>query len=97
MKTLVLSSFINILGEAWMGESVAYIKTLKNKDIIALLDDNNIITRESVQKWINSNTGDFSFIKDFYADIEHPNGETIIINWNYEMNRYNFNELGEEY
>ena len=49
------------------------------------------ITRESVQRWIDTHTGDFSLIVDWSASIE-DGGETIEFPWQDEESEFVFND-----
>ena len=46
-------------------------------DIENMRNGDGTITRESVEDWLGSHTGDFQNIMDFYADIEAPEGNLV--------------------
>ncbi len=86
----ILKSFILIVGTIWMPQSTcAQRKDLSQSDIEQMTDDDGNVTRESVEQWVNTNSGDFSKVIDFYADIETGKGN-IIIEWNSEDNEITF-------
>jgi hypothetical protein len=92
-------SFIEIIGKIWMPNiTAATILNLDRFDISNIIE-NDSITREDIDQWLTSHSGDFSRVIDFYADIELPNGKNIVISWEKEESEYIFNDCmyAEEY
>lgn len=86
MRYTVKRSYINVLGRLWMPNCAASIRqTLSQYDIDNMRDDSGKITRDSVEQWVMTHTGDFSSITDFEADIEDGD-ENIVIPWESEEN-----------
>ena len=68
-----------VLGKGWYGQAMAYPYTLP-KGIPA--------TRDAIQDWLGSNSGDFQFITDFAASIEETE-----IPWAKEENDFLYNDM----
>ena len=82
MKYTVRKSIIEIVGGIWwpMGATCAQTQTLSAYDVENCKDDNGEITRESVERWVMTHSGDFSSVKDFHASLE-VGDKTIEIPW----------------
>lgn len=92
MKTINSYSFINIVGSLWMPQTTAATtKTLSQYDIENMTNENGEIDRDAVELWLCTNSGDFSSVTDFYADIETDKGN-VIIDWENEENEFVFND-----
>jgi hypothetical protein len=72
MRRMVITSFVRIVGKLWLPMCDA-----AQERILTAYDINNIraygdghITRDAVEHWVMLNTGDFSTITDFMAEIE---------------------------
>jgi hypothetical protein len=88
MKYTVKKSFIKVVGKMWMPKATAATSIpLREYDIKNMEDDDGNITRDSVEDWLTSHSGDFSSVTDFYADIETGKGNIII-----EENEYVYND-----
>jgi len=60
-------------------------------------DDDGRVTRESVDHWAMTHTGDFSDIKDWNADLE-VDGQTVVMEWEREESDCEYMDtLGEDY
>jgi hypothetical protein len=95
----VNKSFIHIVGTMWMPSTTgALVLNITSLDADYLKDDNGNITRESVEEWLSTHSGDFRNVIDFYADIETDSGN-VIIDWLNEENEIVFNDCTypEEY
>lgn len=81
MKYMVRKSFVAVVGKIWMPAITASLHIrLSEYDINNMRDESGKITRESVEQWLCTHTGDFQSIQDFSASIE--DGEnTIDIPW----------------
>jgi hypothetical protein len=96
MKYTVRTSYLDVLGKMWMPHVTASLHIpLNGYDIDNIIGYSNEandsakngITREGVELWLNTHTGDFSEITDFTGSIEHPaTGETIDFEWSTEDN-----------
>jgi hypothetical protein len=81
MKYLVRKSIVQMVGQIWQpGIICGQEKTLSDSDVDNCRDDDGKITRESVEQWLMTHSGDFQSVMDFHASIEGgPN--TIDIPW----------------
>lgn len=82
MKYTVRKSLVWIVGRIWMPAIVcSQVLTLSNYDVenIRAHGDGNI-TRDAVEQWLMSHSGDFQSVLDFAASIE-DGGRTIDIDW----------------
>lgn len=82
-RYIVRHSYVNILGELWMPNCVVSLHvTLRDYDIENMRTDGPI-TREDVNQWLTSHSGDFQRVIDFQASIEDGD-RTIDIPWSSE-------------
>lgn len=81
MKYTVRKSVVEIVGRIWLPPVVCnQTRTLSAFDVENCRDEAGMITRESVERWLFCNTGDFQGVIDFAASIE--DGEnTIDLGW----------------
>jgi len=87
MKYTIRKSLVRIVGGIWMpyGAICAIELNLSAYDIENARNENGKLTRESVERWVVTHSGDFSSVLDFYASIE--DGETTVeIPWKDEEN-----------
>jgi hypothetical protein len=57
-------AYVLILGDIWMPSTTASLhKNLSDYDLINIGE----FTRENVEQWLTSNSGDFQSVTDFYA------------------------------
>ena len=81
MKYIVCKSVIYVVGHLWMPDIIASQQiTVSAYDVRYLRDDRGKITRESVEQWLGTHTGNFQFIHDFSASIEDGDN-TVDIPW----------------
>lgn len=81
MRYTVRKSVVQVVGTIWMPMTTAATEyTLTGYDVENARDDDGKITRDSVQRWLDTHAGDFSAVKDFYASIEDGD-DTIEIPW----------------
>lgn len=93
MKHTVIKSYVMVFGKAWMPQCpMAQEIKVSQSRIDDLRGDDGLITRESVELWLTTHTGDFSSVDDFYADIEAPEGN-VIIEWESEDIELMFSDL----
>ena len=87
MKFTVERNWIDVIGRIWMpNTTAAYRQYVTRHDIDNMKDDNEEITRESLEHWIYLHFGDFSSIQDFHAVI----GEQEF-DWQDEESEFTFN------
>ncbi len=87
----VKENYVNVLGYMWLPNSQAtYRYDLRQYAIDNMKDDEEKITRESVENWLSMNAGDFQSITDFYAIIDN---ESVVIDWEKEENEITFNDI----
>lgn len=71
MKYTVAINKINVLGYIWMPHALcAQVLKPTAYDRENMRDDAGKITRESVQRWLDTNAGDFSHIVDFAVSLD---------------------------
>ena len=68
---LVKRSFIQVNGTIWMPAVTASTQyELSSYDIGNMRGEDGTITRENVSSWLDTHSGDFQSVDDFYATIE---------------------------
>jgi hypothetical protein len=71
MKYTVRQSVIDVVGRIWMPAAVCSLRiTMSAHDVENARDDDGKITRESIEQWLMTHSGDFSQVMDFRASIE---------------------------
>ncbi len=71
MKYLVRKSVVDVVGRIWMPQAVCSLRiTMSQYDLDNARDDDGKITRDSLELWLMTHTGDFSQIIDWQASIE---------------------------
>jgi hypothetical protein len=72
MRYMVEENFILVVGTIWMPATTASTRyELSRYD----LDNIGEFTRENVERWLSTHSGDFQHVQDFYAtagDVEIP-------------------------
>lgn len=70
MQYTVTVNRLNVIGRAWMPATVcAMTYDLTSHDMATIRDyGDGTITRESVQRWVDTHCGDFSEVIDFSCD-----------------------------
>lgn len=58
----------------------AHTIVMSDYDVRNALDDDGQLTRDSLEQWLCTHTGDFQSISDFEASIE-VDGKTVNIDW----------------
>lgn len=93
MKYVVRKSVVQVVGKIWMPNSVPVAQDfeLSDHDVNNARDDEGKVTRESVQRWLDTHAGDFSSITDFCASIEDGDA-TIDIPWESEESEMTYGE-----
>lgn len=92
MKYTVTKSFIRVIGKIWMPPVTCAMEyPIYSYELDNMRDDETNITKESIEYWLSSHSGDFQSIEDFYADIEAPEGN-IIVNWAKEDSENTYND-----
>ena len=93
MKYLVRKSFVNIIGHIWQpGIGVCAMSyPVSLYDIEHLRYEDGAITRDSIEDWLTTHSGDFRQVTDFSASIE--DGEaTIDIPWRDEESEFTYSD-----
>lgn len=81
MKYTVRKSFVEIVGRIWMPACVCgQVINASQYDIENMRSESGEITRESVEDWLTTHSGDFQSVTDFHASIEDGKN-TIDIPW----------------
>jgi hypothetical protein len=81
MRYTVVKSVLQVIGELWGGSIGSYQYTLKPEDLEQMKHD-GVFCREAISSWVNSklNTGDFSIVADWRAEIENGD-KTLEFDW----------------
>jgi hypothetical protein len=88
-KFVVERNWIELIGPIWMPViTCAQRKELRAYDIENIRDDEGDITRDSVERWLAMNSGDFQHVEDFAAYIEN-----VTIPWKNEESEFIYNDL----
>lgn len=89
MQYTVTKNIVQVIGKIWMPTiTAAQEYTLSDLDLKQYGIDKVNPNRESVFRWILTNTGDFQSIDDFRADI----GENKVLDWKDPESEYTFND-----
>lgn len=70
MKYTVKASYVDVVGRLWMGGKASLRINLSGHDLENMRDDDGQITRETVEQWLSTHSGDFQHTIDFSASIE---------------------------
>jgi len=99
MKYTVTKSLLRVVGNIWQPGiglcAMEYnlddydVGCMRETDGDTLPVTEGPITRESVQRWIDTHCGDFSNVVDWWASIEN-NGETIEFHWQDEQHEVDY-------
>lgn len=90
MQYLVTKNIVQVIGGIWLpyGQTAAMEYSLSDSDLEQYGIDKENPTREQISNWVFKNTGDFSSISDFRADI----GENKVIDWSDPESEYLYND-----
>jgi hypothetical protein len=92
MKYLFRKSYVDVIGEIWMPAGTCAMRyPLSAHDIENIRDDDGAITRESIEQWLTSNSGDFQHVADFSASIE-VGENTLDFAWKNEDSEFTYND-----
>ena len=91
MQYQVTKHVIRVIGNIWMPNNItcAMEYTLSDSDLKRYGIDRKKPTRDQIERWIRTNTGDFSYIKDWYADI----GQNKILYWKDPESEFIYNGI----
>jgi hypothetical protein len=90
MRYTVRKSIVQIVGYLWMPQcKAATEQSVSSYDIENMTDDDGNVTRDSVEQWVMTHSGDFSSVIDFRADLE-VGDKTIVIDWEKEESECDF-------
>ena len=59
---------IDVIGKLWMGGTAAYSYEPTASDVENMRDEDGLITREGVEAWLDTHSGDFQSVTDFSVD-----------------------------
>ena len=100
MKTIITTSTVTVIGYIWMPVNVlcSYTQILSPFDLESAKDEEeNRITRDSLEHWVMTHFGDFSSIVDFKADLELDGDKNVIFDWKDEESEDKYLQtVGEE-
>ena len=77
---------VQVVGKLWMGGNAAMEYTMSAEDLDRLKAEGEV-TREVVDDWLSTKTGDFQSVTDFRADLDD-----IDIPWGTEEGEMIFND-----
>ncbi len=84
MRYMVERNFVQVIGTIWMPATTAAMEyPLSSYDV----ENIGKLTRENVEQWLTTHSGDFQGIDDFYATV----GDTEIP-WNSEESEMTYND-----
>ena len=85
MKYLVRKSIITVIGFIWMPGNIlcSVTNNLTAHDVENMTNEDGKVTRDSVDQWVCTHTGDFQSIEDWNADLE-VGEDTIVFDWEHE-------------
>ena len=96
MRYTVRKSVVRVIGRIWMPAVVASMQyTLSDYDVDNCKDDQGNLTRESVEQWLCTHSGDFQSVQDFYASLE-VGSETVEIDWASEESEFTYSDCACE-
>jgi hypothetical protein len=75
----VYENYIDVVGYGWYNQPISLTIKLQQHDVENMKDNNQQITRDSIQSWLDCHVRDFQSITDFYALIDNAG---IEIPWN---------------
>lgn len=85
----ISKSFIQAIGPIWTPNATGATQyNLTHSDI----ENMGGITRESIDEWLSTHSGDFRSVTDFRADIELPDGRNVIIEWENEESEFIYSD-----
>ena len=91
-QVTITRNIIQVIGYIWLPRTMAAMAameyTLSDSDLKRYGIDRKKPTRDQIERWIRTNTGDFSYIKDWYADI----GQNKILDWKDPESEFIFND-----
>lgn len=94
MKYTVTKSIIQVVGKIWLPAITCAMEyeldSYKLGNLLAEVEENESLTREHVERWLATNSGDFQSIEDFRADLELPDGSSFTSDWENEENELTF-------
>jgi hypothetical protein len=89
MKYMVRKSVVRVIGRIWMPAAMCAMEYDVRPD--DLRDEEGKVTRESIEDWTTTHTGDFQSIEDFEADVEDGE-ETRDFPWSKEESELTFHD-----
>jgi hypothetical protein len=93
MKYMVRKSYVEVVGRLWMPQCLAATRIpLDRYDVENIrAQGEGEITRDAVDLWLTTHTGDFSEVLDFAASIEDPDTDaTIDLLWSSEDSEFTY-------
>jgi len=93
MQYTVTKSIVQIIGGIWwpMGALCATQLELTAHDLENARDLEGNLTRESVEQWVATHSGDFSSVKDFRADLhDDKTNSEVVFEWEREDSEVDF-------
>ena len=92
MRYTVTKNIIQVIGKIWMPAiTCAEELTLSDYDMGNLAEEDGTITRELVESWLTTHSGDFQSVEDFRADFDWHN-KHFESDWQSEDSEYTFND-----
>lgn len=92
MRYTVTTSRVQVVGTIWMPAVVCAMDyTWSTYDVENARDDEGNLTRESVERWLILNSGDFQSIIDFRADLVDGKND-FVSDWSDEESEFTYND-----
>ena len=89
MRISYTRNYVRVIGKIWMPPITAAMEyTLSDSELESNHIDRDNPTRDQIQRWVSTETGDFRSIEDFSADI----GDRGIVPWFKEESECTYND-----
>lgn len=105
MRYQVRKSYVIIIGKNWYGQTCSLEKNLTDHDLCNISAENitlekpnpKNITRDTIEQWLTSNSGDFSSVDDFKASISLATGEDFDLDFSKEESEMTYANTLSDY
>jgi hypothetical protein len=88
-RHLKVYNYVNIIGKIWLPPVTCAMSYSPRTDDVR--DEDGNITRESIEQWLLTHSGDFQCVEDFEANIADGDKD-ILIPWQSEESEFTYND-----
>ena len=75
-------SYVDVIGRIWMPAATCAMRyPMSDHDVANARNDAGELTRESVEQWLSTHSGDFQSIEDFRISISLADGTDFDSDW----------------